>query len=118
MIKQSQLNSMSRKQLESLKDRIQQRLDRTDEQKLKKAHAAAAKVAKRHGFSLDELLSVGASARKPAQKRRSDAGRKVPPKYRHPSDPSKLWTGRGRSPKWVLEAIDSGLSMEDLKINQ
>ncbi|MGR3466501.1 MAG: H-NS histone family protein [Shimia sp.] len=38
------------------------------------------------------------------------------PKFRNPSDPSQTWTGRGRQPNWVKEAISSGKSMDDLKI--
>lgn len=29
---------------------------------------------------------------------------KAEPKYRNPNDPSQTWSGRGRTPKWLLEA--------------
>ncbi len=37
--------------------------------------------------------------------RRRKQGRRPPSKvvYRHPHDPEKVWTGRGRRPKWVDE---------------
>jgi len=40
----------------------------------------------------------------------------VPPKYRHPDNPSLTWTGRGKRPAWVTEALDSGKTLEDLTI--
>lgn len=36
------------------------------------------------------------------------AGRKVPPKYRNPSDKSQTWTGRGRMPAWAAELYEAG----------
>lgn len=38
------------------------------------------------------------------------------PKYRHPADVSKTWTGKGKRPKWVTELLDSGKTLEDLLI--
>ncbi len=37
-------------------------------------------------------------------------------KYRHPSDPSLTWSGRGRKPAWVNEALEAGKSLESLAI--
>ncbi len=41
---------------------------------------------------------------------------KVAPKYRHPEDSSVTWTGRGRKPKWILELLEQGKTLEDLEI--
>lgn len=43
------------------------------------------------------------------------AGRKVAPKYRDPVS-GATWTGRGRSPKWVTEALAQGKSKESFAI--
>lgn len=43
-------------------------------------------------------------------------GKKVPWKYRHPTDPSKGWSGRGLAPKWLVEWELQGNSREDLLI--
>jgi len=41
----------------------------------------------------------------------------VAPKYRHPTDKSLTWTGRGRTPLWVLAyEKEKGKSREDLLI--
>lgn len=44
------------------------------------------------------------------------AGKKVPWKYRHPTDPAKGWSGRGLAPKWLVEWELQGNSREDLLI--
>jgi DNA-binding protein H-NS len=35
-------------------------------------------------------------------------------KYRHPDDPSLTWTGRGKRPQWVTDALASGKTLDDL----
>lgn len=37
-------------------------------------------------------------------------------KYRHPSDPSLAWTGRGRQPRWIEAYISEGGSLQDLAV--
>ncbi|MFC3118150.1 H-NS family nucleoid-associated regulatory protein [Jhaorihella thermophila] len=71
--------------------------------------------AKRHGkrpkrlrrntdFSLDEITGVE-SRNRPA--------RKI--KYRNPDNPAQTWSGRGRKPAWVHEALARGLDITDLE---
>ena len=41
----------------------------------------------------------------------------VAPKYRHPADPTKTWSGRGKQPLWFAEAIKKrGVTAESLLI--
>jgi DNA-binding protein H-NS len=53
------------------------------------------------------------SGSKPRAKRAS-TGSKVAPKYR--DDAGNTWTGRGKQPKWVVAAIDSGRTLESMLI--
>lgn len=41
-------------------------------------------------------------------------GRKVPPKYRGPN--GETWAGRGARPRWMQEAIKTGLKPDDFLI--
>lgn len=43
--------------------------------------------------------------------------RKVAPKYRHPENKSLEWSGRGRTPHWFRDALESGISKEDMRID-
>lgn len=38
------------------------------------------------------------------------------PKYRHLDDPNLVWSGRGRRPRWVTEALEAGRRLDDLDI--
>ncbi|HRL22152.1 H-NS histone family protein [Alcaligenes sp. SDU_A2] len=39
----------------------------------------------------------------------------LPPKYRHPAT-QDTWTGRGRPPRWIIDAEAQGQSREDFLI--
>lgn len=36
-------------------------------------------------------------------------------KYRHPDDPALTWSGRGKRPNWVNDALASGKTLADLQ---
>jgi DNA-binding protein H-NS len=38
------------------------------------------------------------------------------PKYANPADRSQTWTGRGRKPGWVIEALAAGKSLDSMAI--
>ena len=60
--------------------------------------------AKAKGMTLDEIVNVKASRKT------------VPAKYRNPDDANQTWTGRGRKPLWVVDALANGASMISLEI--
>jgi DNA-binding protein H-NS len=57
---------------------------------------------------------------RPARKAKGSSlkGRKVPPKYRNPSNKSETWTGRGARPRWVRALLNEGRSLEELAISR
>jgi hypothetical protein len=38
------------------------------------------------------------------------------PKYRHPEKPDLTWSGRGRRPAWVRDAMEAGRAFSDFEI--
>ncbi len=101
------LEKMSRKELLELRNQIEKALKSAEARERKEALKAAEKAAAEFGFSLSELSPDGAKAAK---------GTKAAPKYRNPNDASQTWTGRGRKPKWVHEALKAGADISDLEI--
>lgn len=47
---------------------------------------------------------------------RGGGGAKVEAKYRNPDDPSQTWSGRGKRPQWINEALAAGKTLEDLAV--
>ena len=85
-----------------------------------------AKQVSKLGLSDDEIVQLLRSAGKPrsksTSKRRSttaSAKKKTPTipvaTYQHPEDPNTTWSGRGRKPGWILEWIESGKPVEELR---
>jgi DNA-binding protein H-NS len=57
----------------------------------------------------------------PARGDRLKARRPYPPvvpKFANPDEPSEVWSGRGKRPRWVTEKLASGLALEDLSIGR
>lgn len=77
----------------------------------KQAQAEMKAVAEKYGVSLHEIVAnQGKSTAK------NGTQNKIPPKFRHPEDDNKTWTGRGRRPHWVQDWLDEGGDLEDLRI--
>ena len=101
------LEKMSRKELIDLRVQLDKALIKAEKRERQEALKAAEKAAAEFGFSLAELSDGGTvSALKP----------KANAKYRNPASPDQTWSGRGRKPQWVHDALKSGAVMADLEI--
>lgn len=66
---------------------------------------------------------AAALTKKPAARRKAADGtqtkptRIVPPKYRHP-DTGETWTGRGKAPRWMADALSQGKTRDDFLIKE
>ncbi|MCL6282904.1 H-NS histone family protein [Ruegeria sp. 2012CJ41-6] len=101
------LKAMSRKELLKLQSDVEKALKNAEQKERKDALAAAEKAAADFGFSLSELQS---------ETRKSTKGTKAAAKYRNPANPEQTWTGRGRKPQWIHDALTSGADISDLEI--
>jgi DNA-binding protein H-NS len=45
-------------------------------------------------------------------------GRKVPPKFQNPAQPSQTWNGRGSQPSWLRHILEGGSSIEEFRIRE
>ncbi len=65
---------------------------------------------KQHGISVDDLGGRGRS-------KSATAGVKGEIRYANPAG-GKGWTGKGRKPAWVIEALAQGRALSDFAINK
>ena len=68
-----------------------------------------------------EMLERRLISLHPAKTDRLKARRPYPPvvpKFANPDEPSQVWAGRGKRPRWVSEKLASGLTREDLSIGR
>ncbi|MDA9526876.1 H-NS histone family protein [Bradyrhizobium sp. CCBAU 25338] len=43
---------------------------------------------------------------------------KVVPKYYNPLQPTETWSGRGKQPRWLVTALQSGHTLEEFRIRE
>ena len=111
-----ELTNLNAKQLKQVISEASSALNRR--QKVEKAMVEIQRVAKKYRLSKEELktalVSIQSSKAVSTGKPKSVRA-KVEPKYQS-QDGSKKWTGRGRTPSWVVEICRSkGLSVEGFK---
>lgn len=77
-------------------------------------------IARHEGVDADAVRaeSYPPPPQAPAIKDQTDAGIGAGVvRYRNPDDASQAWTGRGRQPKWVSEWVQSGKTLDSLRVN-
>ena len=102
------LEEMDLKELKKLRNDVDRAIETFEQRKLNEARDVLEEEARKLGVSLDAIMGVT----KKSKKRSSS-----PAKYHHPEDPGQTWTGKGRKPKWFTEALQNGLSPEDMEIS-
>lgn len=97
-------------QLRELQQEIPQEIKRREAQDKAVILNEVRAFAKARGYAIEDLIGA-----KEIKVKSATTG-KVKVKYRHPSDPTLEWTGRGRTPKWVSAWVDGGASLNDLLV--
>lgn len=98
------LSNMKFRELKDLQREVARAIDSYEERRRKEALAALEARARDFGFSVGEL--TGTKAR-----RTRSAGAA---KYSNPDNLNDTWSGKGRKPRWFLDAIAAGRTPEDL----
>jgi DNA-binding protein H-NS len=95
------LSSLTLDELKKLQKDVNKAVENYEVRRKQEAKPAVEAKAREMGFSLSELTD--GTARK---------GRR-PAKYQHPGDTSVTWSGRGRQPGWIKEALENGRSLDE-----
>lgn len=100
------LENMSLDELKALSKDIDKAIKSYEARKLNEARAALEAKARELGVSLEAIMGVSGGRKKTV----------AAAKYRHPENAALTWTGRGRTPKWVVDHEAQGRSRDDLLI--
>lgn len=100
------LSTLNLAELRNLADKVQQEMQSRERQGLDKAREQIMAIAQEAGIPLKQLILDGLHPR---------AG-KVAVQYRNPNNASEQWTGRGRQPLWVRSWVESGKSIDLLRV--
>jgi DNA-binding protein H-NS len=99
------LSKLSLSELKKLQQDIEVLIADQGKEAVVKARKDILAIAQSVGLTVDQLLNG-----KPAK-----AVKKVAAQYQNPKNAAEQWTGRGRKPRWIVEAIEGGAKLEDLK---
>ncbi len=102
------LDNMSFADLKAAAPLVQAKIAEREKAEKNKVKDELAALAKAKGFDMADLFTDPPKA---AKERKT-----VAPKYRNPADADQTWTGRGRKPRWVVDALDNGAAIEDFLI--
>lgn len=99
-------NELTLEQLKDINRQSAKAIASFEDRQKKEAILKATEIAKAAGFSsLEDMVAA-----QPTKRTQVEA------KYRHPENPKLTWTGRGRKPVWIAEALDAGKSLDDFSI--
>ena len=105
------LDRMGLDELRELRKSIDRAISSFEGRRRQEAISAAEQVAKEHGFKLAELVG----GRRAGKAKGTDEGSSAPQAaYVNPDNPEQSWSGRGRRPGWVRDALAAGRKLEDL----
>jgi DNA-binding protein H-NS len=83
-------------------------------EKRKVLKAQISDMVKAQGLSLSELFPQPGKAKSQPKGTSQAEAPKV--KYRNPDNASQTWTGTGRKPAWIVAALSSGKTLEELRV--
>jgi len=109
------LEGLSVVELNTLVDQAKSRIEQLKKQQYSELRRTLEAQAREAGFDIYDLFTPRGG--KPAASGGDGSvKRPVAPKYRNPDDGSKTWTGRGKRPHWVRDALAKGAELDSLLI--
>jgi len=103
------LESLSVQELVAIKKLVDKLINGQQKNAKKQLQNQIQDLAKSHGLDIETLVW---KTEEPVKKKKQ-----YPPKYQNPKNSAETWTGLGKKPKWVLEALDDGKDLKDLLIH-
>ena len=94
-------------ELRTLVESIEEEIQHRQEQARTNFYTHAQEVAEELGMSLDDILKP------PSKKRAKKLPSPTTPPYQN--EEGQTWSGTGRKPKWLTQAIAEGKTLEDFK---
>lgn len=111
MAKINGLDKMTYAQLCELRDRVAEAIVAAHAAEKKALREEMEAMAAKAGLTMADILDGRrGGARSPMK------GTKIAVKYRNPKDADQTWTGRGRKPLWLVDALKRGQKIESFLV--
>jgi DNA-binding protein H-NS len=100
------LEELSLDELKKLQKDVSNEIKNYKDREKKRALAEVEAFARERGLNPADLSElVKRRTRKPAK-----------PKYANPENPDQTWTGRGRRPRWIEDALAGGKTLDQMSV--
>lgn len=99
------LDNLNVDELRAITENAQQLIAKKQHQRLYDAYMQFEKISEDSNATIEEILKAGEKL----EKKRSI-------KYRNADNNEETWTGRGRKPTWLVEALTAGRDLEDFAV--
>lgn len=91
--------------LRDLKDQVEREMKVRERSEREAAARQIKEIADRVGASVEELLGMAGKGKAPKPAKNV--------KFRDPNDSSRTWSGRGRKPRWIEDALREGRNLDE-----
>jgi len=99
------LENLNVDELRAITENAQQLITKKQHQRLYDAYMQFEQIAEESNASIEDILQAGEKL----EKKRNI-------KYRNTDNHEETWTGRGRKPTWLVEALAAGRDLSDFTI--
>jgi len=110
VVEQIDLSLYSIEELKTLVYKARREITLKERHRLQEVRDRIEQLASGLNMSLEEVMG-----RKPQSKiiGRTKAGEI---RFRNPANPAQTWTGRGKRPRWLRQALEQGASLDDFTV--
>lgn len=102
------LDPLDLNELKTLIADAQKEIKRKEKARVRDIRSEMDKLANKLGMTVEEVINY--------DKSRKSASKPGVPRFRNPDNPSQTWTGRGKRPRWYVEARERGIEPKDMEI--
>lgn len=113
VIEQIDLSSYTIEELKELVDKAKKEVAIKEQNRVQQVRSQIEQLASELDMSVEELMRYDG-------RRKSKAGAKPAGKikFQNPANPKQTWTGRGKRPRWLQDALDEGANLEDFALSK
>lgn len=104
------LSLYSLEELNTLVERAKREINQKERRRLEDVRNQIDRLAQTLEIPLDEVIRVS------SRRRRNGEG-EGNVRFRNPANPEQTWSGRGKRPNWLQQALDRGANLLDFAVD-
>ncbi|PWV60461.1 H-NS family nucleoid-associated regulatory protein [Plasticicumulans acidivorans] len=110
------VSTFSLEQLQALMEMARKEIDQKEQSRLVEVRAQIENLASSVGRSVEELLQLAPEGKRKRGPKPNTTGEKIV-KFRNTENFEQTWSGRGKRPRWLQEALEQGAQLSDFAVS-